>query len=96
MYKTTSFCRNNPVEAHRGASHFEAQPNVIKLPLTPGQTEQLAPLAIEAAGNRENVLFVAAAVPFWSPKDGETVWELQVISLPAKIGHKILKLVRDS
>jgi hypothetical protein len=70
--------------------------NVIKLELTPGQTEQLTPLAIEAAGNRENVLFVAGAVPFWSPQNGETVWKLQVVTLPAKIGHKIVKLIRDS
>jgi hypothetical protein len=69
---------------------------VIKLALTLGQTEQLTPLVREAAGNRENVLFVATAVPFWSPQDGETVWELQVVSLPAKIGHKIVKLIRDS
>jgi hypothetical protein len=69
---------------------------VIKLKLTPGQIEQLTPLVIEAAGNRENVLFVAAAAPSWSAQDAETVWELQVVLLPARIGHKILKLIRDS
>jgi hypothetical protein len=92
--KTVPFSRNNLLEAHRGADPFEAQRNVIKLELTPGQTKQLAPLVIDAAGNRENVLFVAAAVPSWSPKDGETIWELQVVTLPAKIGHKIVKLIR--
>lgn len=69
---------------------------VIRLKLTSEQGAQFAPLAIEASSARQNVLFIASVVPFWSPKENETVWELQVIKVPAYVGYKIAKLVRDS
>jgi hypothetical protein len=64
---------------------------IICLRLTREQAEQLAPLTIDAARNRENVLFVSVVVPNWSA-EGST-WELQAIRIPAKIGHKIKALL---
>jgi hypothetical protein len=71
-------------------------PKVVRLQLTPEQADQLAPLTIKAGRERKNVLFVASTVPFWSPQDSETVWELQVVKVQATLGYKIAKLVRDS
>jgi hypothetical protein len=64
---------------------------VVRLELTPQQTEQLAPLLQQAAADSENVLFFAVAVPFW--RSGTTIWELQTTVISARIGHKIIKLV---
>ena len=69
---------------------------VIRLQLTPDQVDQLAPLTIEAATNRQNILFVATAVPFWSQEEAATIWELQATAIPAPIGHKIKKLILDN
>jgi hypothetical protein len=66
---------------------------VVRLQLTPEQSEQLAPLALDAASNRQHILFVATVVPFWSPDEEATVWELQTTVIPAKIGHKVKKLI---
>jgi hypothetical protein len=70
-----------------------APQKVIRLKLTPEQAEQLTPLAIDAASSRQNVLFIATVVPFWSPGEEATVWELQTTVMPAKIGHKVKKLI---
>jgi hypothetical protein len=69
---------------------------LIRLKLNSEQGAQFAPLAIEASSARQNVLFIASVVPFWSPQKSETVWELQVAKVPAVIGHKIARLIRDS
>ena len=70
------------------------QQQVIRLQLTQEQAEELAPLAIQAARNHQNVLFVAVTVPFWSEQG--TVWEFQVVEIPARIGQKVVKLVRET
>jgi hypothetical protein len=66
---------------------------VIRLLLTPEQAEQLSPLALDAALNRKNVLFIATAVPFWSPEKEAMRWELQIAKIQAKAGGKIIKLI---
>jgi hypothetical protein len=67
--------------------------SIVRLELTAQQTEQLAPIVLDAASKHENVLFISVVVPFWSPVFGTTVWDLQVVVVPARIGHKILKLI---
>jgi hypothetical protein len=64
---------------------------VVRLELTAQQTEQLGPLVQQAAADRKNLIFFAVVVPFW--RDGTTIWELQTTVIPARIGHKIIKLV---
>ena len=70
-----------------------ATTDIIRLKLTAEQASQLAPLATRAAASRQNVLFVALCAPFWNG-DG-TFWDLQTTLIPARIGHKIIKLVRS-
>jgi hypothetical protein len=71
---------------------FERQ-RLVSFQLTQQQTEQLAPIVLDAASKHKNVLFISVVVPFWSSVFGTTVWDLQVIVVPARIGHKILKLI---
>jgi hypothetical protein len=66
---------------------------VIRLQLTPEQAKKLAPLALDAGLNRENVLFIATVVPFWSPEEKATVWDLQVAKIQAKAGSNVVKLI---
>jgi hypothetical protein len=66
---------------------------LIRIRLTPEQALQLAPLAIGAASQQQNVLFVATAIPYWSRQDEGTVWDLQVKTIPAEIGRRLKKLV---
>jgi hypothetical protein len=66
---------------------------VVHLELTNLQVDQLAPLVIEASGKRENVLFICAAVPFWSREEAATIWEFQVVTIPARIGERLKKLI---
>ena len=75
---------------------FTETPSVVCLQLSLDQARQLAPLAIEATRSGENVLFVAVALPFWSQDLGAVVWEFQAIKSPARIGHKILKLIHET
>ena len=56
---------------------------VVRLQLTPEQAAQLAPLALDAASKRQNVLFISVVVPFWLPDEGAAVWELQATRVPA-------------
>ena len=65
---------------------------VVRLPLTAQQAEQITPMVLQASGRRENVIFFAVTVPFWSSEDESVVWELQATIIPARIGHKIKKL----
>jgi hypothetical protein len=69
--------------------------DVIRLRLTAEQTEQLTPLALQAASRHENVIFFAVNVPSWSAEDGATVWQLQIVTMAAKLGAKVKKLIRD-
>jgi hypothetical protein len=69
--------------------------DIIRLRLTDEQAAQLAPLVTEAAKHHENVLFTAVALPFWAPDEG-TIWDLQTVTLPARIGNKIVKLIREN
>ena len=66
---------------------------VVRLELTLEQAEQLAPLVMHGAESK-NTVFFAVTVPFSS--ETGTVWEFQVVEIPAKIGHKVLKLVRET
>jgi hypothetical protein len=68
----------------------------VRLRLSYDHAEQLAPLAIDAAQEHKNVLLIASVVPFWSPQNDGTTWELQVVMVKAAIGYKIAKLIRDS
>lgn len=72
------------------------RPQVIRFQLTQQQIDQLAPLVIDAGLNRQNVLFVASVVPFWSVEDQETFLDLQTVKLPSKIANKIVKLIREN
>jgi hypothetical protein len=72
------------------------QPRGVRLTLDEGQVAQLAPLAIEAGLKRQNVLFLASVVPFWSDELGAAVWELQVVRLSALTGPKIVRMIRES
>jgi hypothetical protein len=81
---------NIPPERYTPAS------KVVRVALTPGQVEQLAPLAIKAGLERKNVLFVTSVVPSWSTEKGQTVWELQVVTVSAPIGSKIVRLIRSA
>jgi hypothetical protein len=75
----------------------EAQrPKVVRLRLTSEQTKELAPLAIDAGINRQNVLFIATAVPSWSMEEETTIWELQVAKIQAKAGPKLAKVILAS
>jgi hypothetical protein len=65
--------------------------NVVRIQLTAQQVEQLAPLVQQSIERRENILFVATAVPFWL--NGTAIWELQSTVIPARIGQRIRKLV---
>jgi hypothetical protein len=65
----------------------------VRLALTPSQVEQLAPLAIKAGLERKSVLFVTSVVPSWSTEEGETDWELQVVTVSAPLGSKIVRLI---
>ena len=65
--------------------------SVVRLELTAQQTEQLAPLVRKAATEGKNVLFLALTVPFW--RNDTLIWELQTVTIPARIGHKITALV---
>ncbi len=67
---------------------------VVRLELTAQQAQQIAPLVQRAAANGNNVLFFALAVPFW--QQDAIVWELQTTRIPARIGHKIIKLVSST
>jgi hypothetical protein len=69
-----------------------AEADIVRLMLTSQQAAQIAPMLERASACERNVLFVAAAVPFW--RDGALVWEWQLTLIPAKIGHKIVKLIR--
>jgi hypothetical protein len=73
-----------------------AATDVIRVPLSAGQARQLAPLVHRAAERRENVIFFAVAIPFWSLEEQSVVWELQVKIIPAKLGEKVKKLVIGS
>jgi hypothetical protein len=64
---------------------------IVRLRLTAEQANQLAPIVKCAATCRQNVLFVALCAPFWNG-DG-AFWELQTTVIPARIGHKIRKLI---
>jgi hypothetical protein len=64
---------------------------VVCIQLTEQQAERMAPLVQKAAAQHKNVLFFALDVPFW--QNEAIVWELQATVIPARIGHKILKLV---
>lgn len=66
---------------------------IVRLRLTAEQANQLAPIVKCAATSGQNVLFVALCAPFWN-EDG-TFWDLQTTLIPARIGHKIIKLVRS-
>jgi hypothetical protein len=68
---------------------------VVRLRLTAEQTEQLTSLALQAARRHENAIFLAVTVPFWSSEDGRTVWALEVVTMAAKLGEKIKKLIRN-
>jgi hypothetical protein len=68
----------------------------VRLALTPSQVEQLAPLAIKAGLERKSVLFVTSVVPSWSTEEGETDWELQVVTVSAPLGSKIVRLIRGA
>ena len=72
-----------------------ASETIVRLELTTNQAAILAPLAIDASRNRENVLFISIAAPYWSPDAGLTAWELQVCRLPARVGDKVSKLIRE-
>ena len=86
---------NIPVK--QGELTFEQQcSKVIRLQLTPDQADQLAPLAIDAARSHQNLLFVATVMPFWSQEEAATIWELQTTAIPAKIGHKLKKLILET
>jgi len=80
----------------QGELTFTERQNVVCLQLTPEQTKQLAPLAIEAGKRHENTVFVAVTVPYWSRQDGATLWELQVVRIKAKLGAKVKKLILTS
>ncbi len=67
---------------------------VVKLQLTANQIEQLAPPAIAAGLERKNVLFLSSVVPSWSMEKGETIWELQVVTVSAPLGSTIVRLIR--
>jgi len=71
-----------------------AQADIVRLKLTTQQAEQIVPLLQRASAREQNLLFVAAVVPFWH--DGALVWEWQLTLIPAQIGHKIRKLVTGS
>jgi hypothetical protein len=71
-------------------------PKVVRLTLTPGQVEQLAPIAILSGLDRKNVLFIASIVPFWLPGQDEAAWELHVVKIPTTTGSKIARLIRNS
>jgi len=73
-----------------------AASDVVQVPLSAEQSRQLAPLVHRAAERRENVIFFAVAIPFWSLQEQSVVWELQVKIIPAKLGEKIKKLVLGS
>lgn len=68
---------------------------VTTIALTDQQAEQLSTLVIAAAASRQNVLF-SVAVPEWPAERGETIWLLQAIAVPARIGHKVRKLLVES
>jgi hypothetical protein len=70
--------------------------NLIRLQLTPEQTQQVASLAIDAGLNRENVLFVCTVVPFWLPESGEMSWEFQIVKIRSKSGLKVIKVIREN
>jgi hypothetical protein len=67
--------------------------NVIRLRLTPDQFQQLAPLVLEGARNHQNVIFLAVTVPSWSPEEGSTVWDMEVITITAELGLKVKRLI---
>lgn len=67
--------------------------SVVRLELTVQQTEQLVPLVRRAAAEGNNALFLALVVPFW--RNRTTIWELQTVIIPARSGHKIIKLVES-
>jgi hypothetical protein len=69
---------------------------VARIAFTPGQVDQLAPLVIKAGLERKNVLFVTSVVPSWSTEEGDTDWELQVVTVSAPLGSKIVRLIRGA
>ena len=70
--------------------------DVVRLTLTPEQASQLSTLVLTAARNHQNVIFLAVTVPSWLPEEGSTVWEMEVVSLPATLGQKFKKLISES
>jgi hypothetical protein len=69
--------------------------DVIRFPLTSEQAGLLAPLALEAATNHQNMILFSVPVPFRSQQE-EIIWELQTVTLSAKLGQKILTLINGS
>jgi hypothetical protein len=90
--KTVPFLVNNVVEAHGAQKPFEAHSKLIDFALTAEQTDQLAPLVHAATRECRNIIFMTAA-PF-QDADGERVWRLQVVALPARDGFKIVTAIR--
>jgi hypothetical protein len=68
---------------------------ILQIRLTPEQAAVLSPLVIAAAAKRENAIF-SVVVPAWSVEAGETIWQLQAIVAPAKVGHKIKRLILET
>jgi uncharacterized protein (DUF2384 family) len=73
----------NPIEAHS---------KLIDLQLTEAQSDLLAPLVHAATREGRNIIFMTAA-PFQSD-DGERVWRLQAVALPARDAYKIVTAIR--
>jgi hypothetical protein len=68
---------------------------IVQICLTPEQAEVLAPFVLATGAKRENAIF-AVVVPEWSAEPGETTWQLQAIVAPAKVGHKIKRLILET
>jgi hypothetical protein len=80
--------------ATKGHMSSDTNTSLIRLQLTPEQTDQLAPIVIEAAGRRQNVLFVAAAVPFWSRQDEANDFTIKFKTISARIVEELNRLVQ--
>jgi hypothetical protein len=71
---------------------IEAHSKLIDFALTEEQAALLSPLVHAATREGRNIIFMTVA-PF-QPEDSERVWRLHAVTLPARDGFKVIKLIR--
>jgi hypothetical protein len=61
---------------------------IVTLQLTSEQADLLRPIVLKASAKHGNVVFVATAAP------NNCTWRLQVTAIPARLGSKILQILK--